>query len=331
MRAILLGHSIATWTVLGEEVSLFLLTGFRSGDRSKVVVYPVPRANPVRCVRGGDMQHKAALAGLAAAAVFAAMAAALSSESPPTATDGTALLLAMDNPRTGYAWQLPYAQMHERSRVALAGMRGPEALAAARMEFILCPPYHDGAYEPAIESVKRALVALDGDDRRARVFVEYAHNGPAGKEGTADDLKDVLAGVSLEGLTAPEASYDEEDSALASREPLAADDERAWYEVSRAFLRLEGARFDEGLEMLLAAARSQERFAMPQPEDARYHIRKKISDRLDAGFSVVYRARRGTLAGMEEYVARCREYARYGGAGLDGRDGTEDDVPDPRK
>jgi len=43
----------------------------------------------------------------------------------------------------------------------------------------------------------------------------------------------------------------------------------------------------------------------------------------------MYKGRTGTVAGIDEFRKRCLDYAMYGPAGSDGREGTADDLKSP--
>jgi hypothetical protein len=246
--------------------------------------------------------------------------------------EGVSLVLAVDDNLTDYAWELPFGRMRRLAVECRDAGEKDKALAAAKMQFLLCPPFHKDALDRSIESVCEMLAEADGNDARAKAFRVYAKEGPAGadgKRGTGDDLASPIAAVSLDALDLKASSHGDSDEEMYARIALAPEYDRAWHEASMAFARLERAEFDEAARMLTETLSRQARLAEPPEGDTRSYRWTKMMKRIETGLGVVYRAKTGTAAGLAEFVESCKTYAKYGPAGQDYSEGTEDDLRAP--
>lgn len=267
--------------------------------------------------------------------VYLLIAGSASPATPkPTVSDDAAqLVVSVESDGSSYAWQLPYGQAREMTLQFLADGKPDKALQAAKMQFIIGPPPYDPAYtEAAIRSVKEALIAADGNDKRAKLFETYALNGPAGldgRTGTKDDLSDPLKDVPLTIFKRDSLFYAEYDKKINEREAVADEKDLPWYETEKAYARLNGADFDMAATLLMKTLQSE--VWMPRGRSADWEVQRvqDVMDRITAGLGIVYRAKKGTVAGMDAFITNCLNYAKYGPAGDDLRDGTADDLADP--
>lgn len=177
------------------------------------------------------------------------------------------------------------------------------ALGATRCEYGLAS--HKELTSAAYD-VASALKALDGHTKRANqylVFQRYGETGSDGKKGTADDVKDPLAGVPIAVETQCVAAADRE---IASCRQTYDDLRR------RARLQIATGRPQEGLESMRHA----------------YRVRPISLDALSGAISDVAMAVRA----VDGNVFRANRYLlfiKYGPNGMDGKPGTADDLTNP--
>jgi len=276
---------------------------------------------------------RAFAAALACMCLITAPSASDSATKGTPSDDAAQIILSVENSGSSYAWELPYAQARELVVKYISEGKPDLALQAAKMQFIICPPPFDpGSTESAIRSVEEALIALDGNDKRAKRFRAYAPNGPAGpdgRKGTADDIANPIEKVSLDIFKKDDAFYGDFDSAIDRRASVASEKDRAWYETEKAYARLSGGEFDRAAILLMSVLKSQAWVPHSHAGDREKIRVQDTIDRAVAGLSVVYRGRTGTVAGMDGFCKRCLDYATYGPAGQDGREGTADDLQSP--
>jgi len=271
--------------------------------------------------------------GLRAVSFLAAFLAVSTAGGRDAAKDADEMVLSVEHNGTCYAWELRYGRARRMALEFIAEGEPAKALEAAKMQFIICPPPFDPpSTEAAIKSVNEALVALDGNDKRAGVFERYATYGPDGidgKSGTADDLSDPLRGVRLTLFKRDAAFYRQFDETIVRRAELCSRWERAWYDTERAYARLEGAEFETARATLMETLKSMSWLAHEQSGDWELQKIQDIVDRTTVGLGVVYRAKTGTVAGLDAFITNCVDYAKYGQAGTDGVEGTADDLEAP--
>lgn len=246
--------------------------------------------------------------------------------------DPAEMVLAVEDNGTRFSWPLQHGRARGRVIRFMDEGKRNEALGAAKMQFVLCPT-DDVSIEAAVMSVSEALEALDGDRTRAEAFAVFVRLGPAGpdsKLGTGDDLTDPLADVSLQAPTRQPAYYQALDRTLDARAAVGEDWQARWYETEKIFARLDGARIDDALELTVSLLAVSVKLPAANV-DGNWELQRNqdILDRINAALGAAYRAKNGTVAGLDEFVAACGKYARYGPAGQDGRMGTDDDLAVP--
>jgi len=257
--------------------------------------------------------------------------AACATEGEP-ADEAARVVLSSENTKMWHAWPLKFGQALQRSLRLLDEDEPEEALEAAKMYFILCPA-DEKSINRAVEHVKRVLEAVDGHPARANEFEQYALYGPAGPDGAAgteDDVEDPLAQVSPEPIV-PDGDHLKEYDAVIDRRAAVTDGwDRDWYETQKAFERLNCAAFTDAAGLLVEVLAEQvQRPHAPEEENWELKRVQQIIDRAQAGLGVVYRAREGTAAGLEEFRKTCLDYVVYGPPGKDQEIGTEDDLAPP--
>jgi len=179
--------------------------------------------------------------------------------------------------------------------------RTDEALAMGRACFRLTLMAGANSSE-AVLSVVRAFKAREGSLRSANAYIAFVENGPEGpdgKLGTADDLKDPTAAVSLPA----EPERDRLFGAAAKRfitEPL-----------QLGYLYICWDKPDEALRAF-----------------RRYYLDTFETSKLQPAVAVLTRAMRA-LGRSEAEVDAFFDYQNYGPAGKDGRPKTADDLRDP--
>jgi len=154
----------------------------------------------------------------------------------------------------------------------------------------------------AILAVVRALKAKDGSLRRASdfiAFVERGPEGPDGRAGTADDVKDPLASFRL--------------PSEAQRDRLFAEAARRLVTDPRqlAYLYICWDKPDEALRAF-----------------RRYYLQTIEATKVQAAASLLARAMR-TLGRPESEVGAFFDFQNYGPKGKDGKPNTRDDLKDP--
>lgn len=269
---------------------------------------------------------------IATCLIVAAAFPVISAESARDIGDPGEMVLAVDDNGTRFSWELGYGRARKMVIDFVAENEPQKALEAAKAQFLLCP-LDDLSISAAIDSVKEALAAADGNDTRAQAFEEFARLGPAGADGqggTADDLENPIADVSVAVLERGGDFYTEFDRTIDARKVLGEDWQARWYETEKAFSRLDGGRFDEALGLLVKSLAEAVKFpAANTDENWQLQRNQDILDRILAGLGVVYRARTGTVAGASAFVKACLDYVRLGPAGEDKRMGTDDDLKAP--
>jgi hypothetical protein len=227
------------------------------------------------------------------------------------------------------AWELPYAKCRQEVPRWLDRGDHKRALANAKAQFILCP-MDKSALDAAILSVREVLLARDGNEKNGTMFEQYARYGPNGEDGvpgTKDDAQNPMRDVSAVFFDAGDAFYRLLDDTLERRASVSATWEKQWYDTDKAFFRLSGGRIEEGAEILAGTLADTYQMLSGISDVRRRH--DNILRRIRAGFSVVYRARFGTVAGFDSFADAVEEYGRYGILGRDGRISTEDDLEPP--
>jgi len=246
--------------------------------------------------------------------------------------DPAEMVLAVDSNGTRFSWELEYGRARRRVIAFLEAGETESALAAAKAQFILCP-LDQTSLTAAIMSVSEALEALDGDGERAAAFEKFVRFGTAGEDGeagTADDLRDPLAGIAPQFPQKEDAYYAEVDSTMNARAEIGEEWQARWYETEKVFARLNGGRFDEALSILVPVLAESVKYpAANMDGDWELQRNQDIMDRIDAALGVIHRSRTGTAAGLGRFVSACKEYVLYGPAGADDTMGTEDDLDPP--
>lgn len=251
--------------------------------------------------------------------------------------EATEMVLGLRKAGARFPWELEFGQARQKVLMYLAKGRKEEALACARMQFILSPPT-EMALGAAIDSVQEALQALDGDSVRADVFELYAKHGPDGldgKPGTGDDLDDPLKDVPLDIFAKEEGYYEKIDRAIEGRLTFSSESNAkvGFYQTERAFARLNGAAFNdaalillETLEGLVTLSESASRALDGHAEFPR--IQYQI-DGVKLGLAAYYKSVKGTTKGIDEFTNACVNYCVYGPMGPDRKFGTGDDLEPP--
>jgi len=254
----------------------------------------------------------------------------------PYVDDSAEVIASMDMTGSQYAWRLRYGQARRLTFRALAEGRDQEALQAARMQFILSP-HNDPEYvEIAVALAKTALLQVGQDSALADSFEQYAINGPAGPDGqvgTGDDLSDPFADIGLDIFGRDARYYEQFDKTIRDRQKMAPEWAVEWYEVERAYARLDGAEFEDAgrilTEVLTRVVQSKYDGVYSNAGEWALRQREYTIQLARIGLGIVYKARNGTVSGLEVFLEQCEDYARFGPAGSDARIGTEDDLSLP--
>lgn len=246
--------------------------------------------------------------------------------------DPAGMVLAVCDNGTRFSWPLEYGQARQRAIAFLEAGKPEEALRAAKAQFLLCP-LDEISIEAAVMSVSEVLVSLDGNDERARAFGKFARFGPAGidgQAGTNDDLTNPLVNVSPQFPQSGLTEYANIDATMDTRTALGGEWQAHWYETQKAFGRLNGGDLEEALSILVPLLLDSAKYpAGNSEENWELQSNQDILDRINAGLGVIYRAKYGTVFGVDDFRQKCLDYARYGPPGLDDRMGTEDDLAAP--
>lgn len=266
------------------------------------------------------------------ALVLGGRALVLAAETVYDLSDPAEMVLAVEDNGTRFSWQLQYGQARGRVIRFLEEGKRKKALGAAKMQFVLCPT-DEISIEAAVMSVSEALEAIDGNRTRAEAFAVFVRLGPAGpdlKLGTDDDLTNPLADVSLQTPARQPGYYEALDRTLDARASVGEDWQVRWYETEKVFARLDGGRIDDALGLAVPLLAVSVKLPAGNVDgDWELQRNQDILDRINAALGAAYRAKHGTVAGLDEFVAACGVYARYGPAGKDGRMGTDDDIAVP--
>jgi len=184
-----------------------------------------------------------------------------------------------------------------------------EALAAAKVAFDLA---EDARYlEYGANDIAAALKGLDGNLVRANAFFRFQKYGPAGEDGklgTADDIRNPVAGVA-EPVTAE--IRKKREKALADVEANAALTD-AVKARTKGYLYLTWGMPREALREF-----RQVYISSPMEEST---IQRAAND-----VAVGLKALHGHTLAAQAFF----DYQMYGPAGKDGRKGTDDDLTDP--
>jgi tetratricopeptide (TPR) repeat protein len=186
---------------------------------------------------------------------------------------------------------------------ALAAKDANLALPAARVALDLAP--NERELRGVIYLVADLFREIDTHLGRANRFILFQKHGPAGadgREGTEDDLVDPLAET-------PYPAYPRRRKAFEAHHATLPDDAQAARYF--AYAMLASGQPAEALRHYLDAFRKSDLRALQ-----------------DVARELVFcgvRSARGYAAGLEA----CFEYLQHGPAGPDGREGTDDDLPDP--